>query len=121
VIVAAALVAVLLTPGTYRQVDLVTRKPLPAGSQLVVISGKAGKLGFSINAVRTLDSSQGFIAGSLSGPLPITWSQHGASGDCRLRFEAVPGGVAVTEDAGFGDCGFPSGVTASGTYLRVPD
>ncbi len=108
--IAAAALAVLLSPGTYRQADAVTRKPLPVGSQLVVI-----------NAVRALDSDQGFIAGILSGPLPLTWTQHGASGDCRLRFEATPGGVSVTQDRSFGDCGFPAGVTAGGIYVRVPD
>ncbi len=120
-IAAAAALAVLLSPGTYRQADAVTRKPLPVGSQLVVIAGNGGKLGFSINAVRALDSDQGFIAGILSGPLPLTWTQHGASGDCRLRFEATPGGVSVTQDRSFGDCGFPAGVTAGGIYVRVPD
>lgn len=120
-IVAAAALALLLAPGTYRQADLLTRKPLPVGSQLVVVAGKGGKMGFSINAIRALDSDQGFIAGTLSGPLPATWTQHGLSGDCRLRFEAVPGGLTVIEDRSFGDCGFPEGVTANGTYVPVPD
>jgi hypothetical protein len=120
-VIAAAALALLLAPGTYRQADVVTRNPLPVGSQLVVIAGKGGKLGFSINAIRALDSDQGFIAGTLSGTLPATWTQHGLSGDCRLRFEAVPGGLMVTEDRSFGDCGFPAGLTANGTYVRVSD
>jgi hypothetical protein len=110
-----------LAPGTYQQVDLVSKKPLPVGSELVIVAGKAGQLGFSINAVRALDSNQGFIAGGLLGPLPSTWTQTGRSGNCRLRFEAVPHGVRVTQDVKFGDCGFEAGVTADGTYLLVAD
>lgn len=119
--IAAAALALLLVPGTYRQADAVSRKPLPVGSQLVVIAGKGGKLGFSLNAVRALDGSQGFIAGVLGGPLPLIWSRRSGAGDCRLRFETVPGGLAVTQDAADGDCGFPAGVSASGLYVRVSE
>jgi hypothetical protein len=109
-------------PGTYRQADVVTKKPLPVGSQLVIIAGKGGKTGFSINAIRALDSNQGFVAGLLAGPLPLTWSQTSSTtGNCRLKFEAVPHGITVTQDAGFGDCGFGYGVTASGMYLLEPE
>jgi hypothetical protein len=110
-----------LVPGTYQQVDLVSKKPLAVGSALVIVAGKGGQLGFSINAIRALDSNQGFIAGGLRGALPFTWTQSGRSGKCRLRFEAVPHGVRVTQDVVFGDCGFDAGVTADGTYLLVAD
>jgi hypothetical protein len=111
----------VLAPGTYEQIDLVSKKPLPVGSELVIVAGKGGQLGFSINAVRALDSNQGFIAGGLHGPLPSTWTQSGRSGNCRLRFEAVPHGVRVTQDVTFGTCGFDAGVTADGTYLLVAE
>jgi hypothetical protein len=110
-----------LAPGTYQQVDLVSKKPLPVGSELVIVAGKGGRVGFSINAVRALDSNQGFIAGGLQGPLPVTWTQAGRSGNCRLRFEAVPHGVRITQDLTFGNCGFDAGVTADGTYLLVAE
>jgi hypothetical protein len=110
----------VLVPGTYVQVNPVTRAPLEVGSQLVIIAGKGGRLGFSINAIRALDSNQGFVAGVLAGALPSTWSQRVGSGNCRLRFDAVPGGgVKVTQDLAFGDCGFGYGVTADGTYAVV--
>jgi hypothetical protein len=105
-------------PGDYRQAAPATRKPLDVGSRLVIIAGKGGRLGFSLNAVRALDSNQGFIAGLLRGPLPITWTQSGAGGNCRLLFEAIPGGYRIEQDLTFGDCGFGGGVTADGLYLR---
>jgi hypothetical protein len=112
-------------PGTYQQADPVTRKPLPTGSQLVIIAGKSGKLGFSINAIRALDSNQGFVAGLLNGPLPLTWTQiSSTTGNCRLHFArvpAIPHALAVTQDLGFGDCGFQTGVTANGTYVLIPE
>ncbi len=108
-------------PGEYRQVEPATNKPLPVGSRLVIIAGKGGKIGFSLNAVRALDSGQGFIAGVLHGVQPVTWTQSGPSGNCRLRFEAVPRGYRVTQDVAFGDCGFSGGITADGIYLREPE
>jgi hypothetical protein len=117
--VAATPSPALLVAGTYVQVSPETRKPLEVGSQLVIIAGKGGRVGFSINAIRALDSNLGFVAGVLTGRLPITWSQTVVSGNCRLRFEAVPGGVKVTQDLQFGDCGFGYGVTADGTYAIV--
>ena len=107
----------VLLPGTYVQVSPETKKPLDLGNQLVIIAGKGGRLGFSINAVRALDDNQGFVAGVLGADRPpVTWSQASASGNCRLRFDLVPGGLKVTQDAAFGDCGFGYGVTADGTY-----
>jgi hypothetical protein len=108
-------------PGTYRQIDTVTKKPLPVGNQIVIISGKSGRLGFSVNAVRQTDANQGFIAGVLPTVLPATWSKTSSSGNCRLIFEGVPHGLRVTQDDSFGDCGFGLGVSASGTYLLVAE
>jgi hypothetical protein len=109
-------------PGEYRQVEPATNKPLSVGSRLVIVAGKGGKLGFSIDAVRALDSAQGFVAGLLPrAALPLTWSQSVPSGNCRLRFEAVPHGYRISQDVAFGDCGFSAGVTADGLYLREPE
>jgi hypothetical protein len=122
---AAPVPAQVPAPGTYQQADPVTHRPLPVGSQLVIIAGKAGKLGFSINAIRALDSNQGFVAGLLNGPLPVTWTQLSeTTGNCRLHFArvpAIPHALAVTQDLGFGDCGFQTGVTANGTYVLIPE
>jgi hypothetical protein len=108
-------------PGTYRQIDTVTRRPLPVGNQIVIIAGKAGRLGFSVNAVRQADSGQGFVAGVLPGLLPATWTKSSAAGNCRLIFEGVTRGLKVTQDLAFGDCGFGAGVSASGTYALIPE
>jgi hypothetical protein len=106
-----------LAPGTYRQINTVTKQALPIGNQLVIIAGKAGRLGFSLNAVRQADTNQGFAVGILPGTLPAVWTKTADSGNCKLTFEALPNnGLKVTQDAGFGDCGFGSGVTADGTY-----
>jgi hypothetical protein len=110
-----------LVPGTYVQADPVTKKPLAVGSQLVVIAGKGGKVGFSINAVRALDANQGFIAGVLPKTLPGTWSQSTTSGNCRLHFAPAVRGVTVTQDLRYGDCGFGEGVTATGMYVLRPE
>jgi hypothetical protein len=109
-------------PGTYRQIDTVTKKPLAVGNQMVIIAGKAGRLAFSINAVRQIDTNQGFAVGILPPALPGTWTRtSAASGNCKLLFEGVPHGLKITQDAGFGDCGFGAGVTASGTYQLVAE
>jgi len=129
---AAALVALLgaaagtpapdhFVPGTYRQIDTVTKKPLGVGSQIVIIAGKAGRLGFSVNAVRQTDSNQGFVAGILPPALPGTWTKTSSSGNCRLLFESAGRALKVTQDLEFGDCGFGAGVSASGTYALVPE
>jgi hypothetical protein len=110
-----------IAAGTYRQIDTVTKQPLTVGNQIVVMAGKGGKLAFSINAVRQADMNQGFVVGLLPATLPGTWSQSATSGNCRLTFEALPKGMKVVQDAGFGDCGFGAGVTASGTYALRPD
>jgi hypothetical protein len=110
-----------VVPGTYRQIDTVTRKPLEIGNQIVIIAGKPGKLGFSVSAVRQADTNQGFIAGLLPPALPATWTRTSSSGNCKLTFERVPQGLKVTQDIGFGDCGFGYGVNASGTYLLVAE
>ena len=106
-------------PGKYAQIDTVTKQPLPLGSQIVIIAGKAGKLGFSINAMKQSDSTLGFIAGLLPAALPGTWIHNSEAGNCKLTFEPIPNGLKVTQDAAFGDCGFGTGVSASGTYLLV--
>ncbi len=108
-------------PGTYRQIDTVTKKPLGVGNQIVIIAGKAGRLGFSVSAIRPSDENGGFVAGVLPGLPPATWSKTSSSGNCRLTFESLPHGLKVTQDLAFGDCGLGSGVSASGTYALVPE
>jgi hypothetical protein len=108
-------------PGTYRQIDTVTKKPLGVGSQIVIIAGKGGRLGFSVNAVRQTDANQGFVAGILPAALPGTWTKTSSSGNCRLLFESAGRDLKVTQDLEFGDCGFGAGVSASGTYALVPE
>jgi hypothetical protein len=108
-------------PGTYRQIDTVTKKTLPVGNQVVIIAGKAGRLGFSVNAVRQIDTNQGFVAGTLPPVMPAVWTRTSAAGNCKLIFEGLPKGLKVTQDAGFGDCGFGYGVSASGIYALVPE
>jgi hypothetical protein len=109
-------------PGTYRQIDTVTKKPLPVGNQVVIIAGKAGRLAFSLNAVRQIDTNQGFAVGILPPVLPGTWTRtSAASGNCKLLFESIPHGLRITQDAEFGDCGFGAGVSASGTYQLVAE
>jgi hypothetical protein len=111
-----------VAPGTYRQINTVTKQALVEGSQLVIVPGKAGRLGFSLNAVRQSDTNQGYAVGTLSGVLPATWTKTADSGNCKLTFEAVPNvGLKVTQDMGFGDCGFGSGVSANGTYQLVAE
>jgi hypothetical protein len=111
-----------LVPGTYRQIDTVTKKRMEVGNQIVVIAGKAGRLGFSINAIRQTDSNQGFIAGVVETALPATWIRTSSSGNCKLTFEHLsPRGLKVTQDAAFGDCGFGYGVSATGSYELVAE
>ncbi len=114
-----------VVPGTYRQIDTVSKQVLPDGSQLVIMGREShfGRLAFSLNAVRQSDSNQGFAVGTLPLTLPpITWTQTADSGNCKLTFEAVPNvGLKVTQDAGFGDCGFGAGVTANGTYQLLAE
>jgi hypothetical protein len=109
-------------PGTYRQIDTVTKKTLPIGNQVVIIAGKGGRVGFSINAIRQIDTNQGFAVGTLPSILPAVWSRTSAeSGNCKLVFEGLPKGLKITQDMGFGDCGFGSGVSASGTYALIAE
>ncbi len=108
-------------PGTYRQIDTVTKKILPIGNQVVIIAGKGGRVGFSINAVRQIDTNQGFVVGTLPTVLPAVWSKTSSSGNCKLVFESIPKGMKVTQDFGFGDCGFGYGVSATGTYALVAE
>jgi hypothetical protein len=110
-----------IAPGTYRQIDTVTKQPLELGNQIVIIAGKGGRLGFSVNAVRQSDMNQGFVVGLLPAQPPLTWSRTVSSGNCRLTFEALPKGLKLTQDASFGDCGFGYGVSASGTYALVAE
>jgi hypothetical protein len=114
-------VSVRIAPGTYRQIDTVTKQALEVGSQIVIIAGKAGRLGFSLNAVRQVDMNQGFVVGLLPAAPPLTWSRTASSGNCRLTFEPLPNSLKVTQDVGFGDCGFGYGVTANGTYGLVAE
>ena len=118
---AGAAVPARFVPRTYRQIDTVTKKPLGVGNQIVIIAGKAGRLGFSVNAVRQTDANQGFVAGVLPAGLPATWTKTSSAGNCRLIFEGLPHGLKVTQDLDFGDCGFGYGVSASGTYALVPE
>ena len=111
-----------LVPGTYRQIDSVTKKRLEVGNQIVIIAGKGGRVGFSINAIRLTDSNLGFIAGAVEATLPATWTRTSESGNCRLAFQALPPhGLKVVQDPGFGDCGFGAGVSATGSYELVPE
>ena len=111
-----------LAPGTYRQVDSVTKKRLEVGNQIVIIAGKGGRVGFSINAIRLTDSNLGFVAGAVDGTLPAIWTRTSASGNCRLTFDVFPPrGLKVVQDAGYGDCGFGSGVSATGNYELVTE
>jgi hypothetical protein len=103
-------------PGLYKQIDTVTKKIMPVGSQIIIVAGKGGTLGFSISAIRQLDSNQGFIAGTLPATMPATWTKAEEAANCKLVFDPLPHGFKVTQDAGFGDCGFGGGVTAAGTY-----
>lgn len=117
----AAEVQQRFVPGSYAQIDTVTKKPLPVGSRIVIMAGKGGKLGFSINAMRQSDSNLGFIAGLLPAALPAVWTHTSDAGSCKLTFEGFPNGLRVTQDAAFGDCGFGYGVSATGTYVLVAE
>jgi hypothetical protein len=108
-------------PGTYRQINTVTKKPLPVGTAIVLVRAKSGKLGFSINAIRALDSNQGFIAGTFQPGSRVVWTQRAEGANCKLTFTAIPHGLTVVQDAGFGDCGFGYGVTADGEYRWMGD
>ena len=105
-----------LFPGHYRQINTVTKKPLEPGNSIVLVRAKNGRLGFSINAVRALDSNQGFIAGSIAPGTKVVWIQTTDDAKCKLTFTAIPGGMTVDQDDRFGDCGFGYGVVADGTY-----
>ena len=39
----------------------------------------------------------------------------------KLLLEVLPKGLKLTQDAGFGDCGFGYGVSADGTYALVAE
>jgi hypothetical protein len=106
-----------LAPGTYRQIDTVTKAVLPVGNQIVIAAGKGKRLAFSVNAVSQSSENGGFAVGILPASLPATWTRTSSAGNCRLTFEAIPKGVKVTQDAGFGDCGFGPGANATGTYV----
>jgi hypothetical protein len=116
-VVAGAVNPPEIFPGTYIQVSPASKKPLPVGSSIVVIRAKSGRLGFSLNAVRALDSNQGYVAGSFGSGTKVVWANKSEAGDCKLIFTAVPGGITVLQDRAFGDCGFANGVTADGTYM----
>jgi len=106
-----------LAPGTYRQIDTLTKAVLPVGNQIVIAAGKGARLAFSVNAVSQSSTNGGFAVGILPGALPATWTRTSSAGNCRLTFEPIPKGVKVTQDAGFGDCGFGPGANATGTYV----
>lgn len=104
--------------GTYVQIDTVTKRPLRPGNTIVFVRSKDGSFGFSINAIRALDSNQGYVAGRFRPGRVVVWSQKSEAGDCKLTFSAIPAGLMVAQDAKFGDCGFGYGVLANGTYVR---
>jgi hypothetical protein len=106
-------------PGTYRQIDTLTKSVLPVGNQIVIAAGKGARLAFSMNAVSQSSPNGGFAVGILPGTLPATWTRTSSAGNCRLTFEAIPKGVKVIQDAGFGDCGFGPGANATGTYVLI--
>lgn len=113
--------AAKLVPGTYRQIDTVTKRPLAPGNQIVLVAAKGGRMAFSLNAVRQTDAGLGFVVGLIPASLPATWTESSAAGKCRLTFESVPHGLRVTQDAAFGDCGFGGAISATGTYLLAAD
>jgi hypothetical protein len=110
-----------LVPGTYRQIDTVTKKPLAPGNQIVVIAAKGGRLAFSVSAFAQTDARLGSVVGMIPAGLPVTWSQSTVDAKCRLTFEPIPRGVRVVQDPAFGDCGFGAGMSAAGTYLLDPE
>jgi len=110
-----------LAPGTYRQIDTVTKKALAPGNQIVVVAAKGGRIAFSVSALAQTDATLGSVVGVIPATLPATWSQSRATGNCRLTFESVPHGIRVIQDAAFGDCGFGAGISASGTYQLVAE
>ena len=113
---AGAVNAPELYPGTYVQIDTVTKKPLQPGNRVVFVRSKDGSFGFSINAIRALDSNQGYVAGRFRPGRVVVWSQKSEAGDCKLTLTAIPHGMMVVQDTKFGDCGFGYGVVADGTY-----
>lgn len=110
-----------LLPGTYHQINPVTKVQPAVSSSVVLVRGKGGVLGFSVNAIRSVDSNMGFIAGTLAPGNPVTWTHDGEAGKCRLTFKGSARGLVVTQDLDYGDCGFGYGVTASGTYVRAQE
>ena len=63
-----------LVPGTYRQIDTVTKKPLAPGNQIVVVPAKGGRLAFSVSAFAQTDARLGSVVGLIPPGLPATWS-----------------------------------------------
>jgi hypothetical protein len=114
---AGALDPPALSAGTYAQIDTVTKKPLQPGNTVVFARSKDGWFGFSLNAIRALDSNQGYVAGRLRPGRVVVWSQKSELGNCRLTFVATVHGMTVVQDTKFGDCGFGHGVLADGTYV----
>jgi hypothetical protein len=108
-------------PGTYRQIDTVTKKPLAPGNQIVVIAAKGSRVAFSVSAFAQTDARLGSVVGMIPAGLPATWSQSTDAAKCKLTFEPVPHGFRVVQDTGFGDCGFGTGMSATGTYLLSPE
>jgi hypothetical protein len=118
---AGATQTIKLVAGTYRQIDTVTKKLLVPGNQIVLVAAKGGRIAFSVSALAQTDAALGSVVGLIPAVLPATWSQSTADGKCRLTFEGVPHGIRVTQDAGFGDCGFGAGISATGTYLLAAE
>jgi hypothetical protein len=118
---AAAAQTAKLVAGTYRQIDTVTKRALIPGNQIVVVAAKGGRVAFSVSAMRQTDAGLGSVVGVIPAVLPATWSQSSEAGNCRLTFENVPHGIRVVQDAGFGDCGFGTGISATGTYQLVAE
>ena len=108
-------------PGVYVQINPVTKKPLAPGSSVTLVRSKSGQFGFSLNAIRAVDSNQGFVAGSFRPATTVVWEQKAESGNCRLTFKPVASGMTIAQDAKFGDCGFGYGVFADGIYKWMGD
>jgi hypothetical protein len=112
-----------LQPGTYAQYNPGIKKVAVPGNQVVIVRGKAGKLAFSLNAVRGVDVNQGYVAGTLPAPAggSVVWVQQAEGANCRLTFTPTATGLTVVQDSKFGDCGFGYGVYADGQYVRIAE
>lgn len=108
-----------LRPGEYRQRDLGSKTVMHIGNRLI-FKAVAGRLAFSLDAVRASDLNTGFTSGSVPlGVSKATWTDSRDGLKCRLTFAATASGVTIAQDFAYGDCGFGYGVHADGTYART--